>query len=501
MKSINLYALTRHIHEDNITEYLSALFRNESLSHVRNEEITQIGVLVDLFLKYKVQIEAFDDWFYSFTIPQIGKEFDLLKIGTNSVAVNIELKSQEIEPERIKRQLEQNRYYLSVAANCIYSFTLVQKPNGENAIYQLTDDLREVSFWALVEAIYRIDSPICDRVEDYFKVNNYLISPINTPDKFLNQQYFLTEQQEEFKKKILNGINAGKSIWGITGGAGTGKTLLLYDIAYQLSKQYKVCVIHSGILAAGHNVLNEKYPNMPIFSAKAINFFKEKLVEYDIICVDEAQRLYESSIDYLLSLVNEKNTSAIVFSYDYYQVLSKKELEMNNPQRFKKQDGFTEYTLSNRIRTNQNINSFVQNILRLKNKPSIKMDYSGIDIFYANGFQEADKLIEIYAKKGYQFITFTPSAYVEASIDHFSKNLNSHEVIGQEFDKVLIVMDENFRYNLKGDLEGKPHPNPQYLFPKLFYQNITRAREALGIIVLNNPVLFEKILMVRNQKL
>ena len=75
--------------------------------------------------------------------------------------------------------------------------------------------------------------------------------------------------------------------------------------------------------------------------------------------------------------------------------------------------------------------------------------------------------------------------------------MNSHQVIAQEFDQVVALIDNNLRYSEQGELEGKPHPNPDYLFPRLFYQNISRAREKLCLVILNNPDVFEKLLRVK----
>ena len=79
------------------------------------------------------------------------------------------------------------------------------------------------------------------------------------------------------------------------------------------------------------------------------------------------------------------------------------------------------------------------------------------------------------------------------SIDHYGGDINTHHVIGQEFDNVMIMMDNNFQYGEDGDLQAIQHPNPDYLFPKLFYQAVTRAREKLCILVVENKELFEKI--------
>ena len=59
----------------------------------------------------------------------------------------------------------------------------------------------------------------------------------------------LTQHQEKIKKDILQKIetNAQNQFFGVTGGPGTGKTLLIYDLAVELSKTKKVLLIHSGI--------------------------------------------------------------------------------------------------------------------------------------------------------------------------------------------------------------------------------------------------------------
>ena len=93
----------------------------------------------------------------------------------------------------------------------------------------------------------------------------------------------------------------------------------------------------------------------------------------------------------------------------------------------------------------------------------------------------------------------TPSRYVVNQIDEYPSSANSHLVIGQEFDEVLVVIDGNFAYDNNGELSAKRHPNPDYLFERLFYQNITRARKKLCLVVIDNPKMFECLLAIKNQ--
>ena len=444
--------------------------------------------------------QCFDNWFYAFTIPQISKEFDLLKIGKNNTVVNIEIKEQEVEKSKISKQLMQNRYYLSNISEEIFSFTCMQTNSGYIEIYMLNDnELEKVSFVELRNKIELIVDAVKSDIESLFQPRDYLISPINTPSRFLKGESFLNNNQERIKTKIINGILDNKKLWGIKGGAGTGKTLLLYDIAKSLADRYSVCIIHSGILSRGHIFLNSQLENVSIIDAK--NAHKKIIDQFEVICIDETQRLYEITIDNILTSFNDGIIEGCIFSYDFAQCLSKSELRRNNPKRLTQIEGFEEEKLSERIRTNKEIFSYIRTMMRLTDVSRKYLKYDCIEVLYANTNQEADILLDIYCGMGYEFITFTPSQFVMNEIDHYAGNVNSHQVIGQEFDNVVIIIDKNFRYSESGDLEARDHPNPDYLFPKLFYQNITRAREKLCIIVLDNMEIFHTLLRIKDYSL
>ena len=135
--------------------------------------------------------------------------------------------------------------------------------------------------------------------------------------------------------------------------------------------------------------------------------------------------------------------------------------------------------------------------MNLNNRARGYMDYSNIEVLFANNKEEAFELIDLYKKKEYIFIAYTQSLYQHNSIDSYPNTYNTHHVIGQEYDKVMIMMDKNFRYNSDGRLEGQEHPNPDLLFYKLLYQAISRARENLCILVVENYELFCNILRIK----
>ena len=113
MRATNLYVLTRLSEIELYPLYEKCLSQRAESIKVRCEEIELIKIMINNLRFRDKNYELLDDWFYSFSIPQIGKEFDLLKINEDGKIINVELKSQAIDEARIEFQLQQNRYYLS----------------------------------------------------------------------------------------------------------------------------------------------------------------------------------------------------------------------------------------------------------------------------------------------------------------------------------------------------------------------------------------------------
>ncbi len=196
MKAVNLYILTRKIENETRSLYEKSLSEREEEIKFRTEEYDLIEEITSELLAQKAALAVFENWFYSFIIPQIGKEFDLLKIGENQI-VNIELKSQEVGEEKIVKQLVQNRMYLKHICTNIHSFTCVGNGNGNARLYKYENDmLRMASFDELLECIEATQQPLTEDVENLFRPSDYLISPINTPGEIFRQSV-LREQSAD----------------------------------------------------------------------------------------------------------------------------------------------------------------------------------------------------------------------------------------------------------------------------------------------------------------
>ncbi len=480
------------------TEFENILSKRSKKLKVKPQEFYAIRSLVNMLLGIGVEIKDFEIFFLSFTIEQIGKEFDLIKLDKDNLVLNIELKSEEVGVEAIQNQLEKNRYYLKHLAPDVRLYTFVE--TGKELYKYTSKGLQLVGVEDLKDTMQLFQESLGENLESLFQANSYLISPLNSHQKFMYGDYFLTNQQHDIKKKIVDLIllNDKEYVLGITGKAGTGKTLLLYDIIKEIAERGEnCCLIHSGILCDGHRILSAKWENVIIFSAKELNGDGvENLKRYQFIFVDESQRIYSSTFEKIIKeVISESKT--VIFAYDYAQSLSITEEERNIPAKLQKIDGFTVYTLSNKIRTSKEIASFTRTMMNLNNRARGYMDYSDIDVLFANNTEEAKRLINLYDEKGYIFISYTQSMYNRNSIDLYPSNYDTHHVIGQEYDKVMIMMDKNFRYDKERRIQGKEHPNPDLLFYKLLYQAISRAREKLCVLIVENYKLFSDILNIK----
>src|SRR5690606_21529716 len=118
----------------------------------------------------------------------------------------------------------------------IFVFTYVAE---EQKLYSINEnqDVFELNIKRLLAAIASQNVTVITEINNYFNPSNYLVSPFNSTQEFVKGKYFLTTHQEEIKNIILNQLKLSNySILSIKGKAGTGKTLLTYDIANEVCK-------------------------------------------------------------------------------------------------------------------------------------------------------------------------------------------------------------------------------------------------------------------------
>lgn len=497
MQALNIFSLTRVQEPAEFGLYEQLLSHRATHLKENAAEQKSLRVLVDKFKANGLEPCKFNGFYYGFSIPQISKEFDLLKISADkSQVLDIELKSGTKPKDDIKKQLERNKYYLSHITENIFLFTFVA---FDDTCYMLdkTGELIECNFSELVEVVVSFKDFLPNHLEKLFDPTQFLVSPINNYTQFYNCHYFLTGHQENIKNQIITGFkNNYFSKIVVKGKAGTGKTLLLYDMARWFSRDNNVCVIHCGLLSEGHTWLNNRLSNIKIISAKGIGANQEvNFSQYKYIFVDEAQRMHSDQFEVLIKIINNFNVCCIFFM-DEQQYLSngdRANLKKNNISlRCDK-----EFKLTNKIRTNKEMAAFIKNVFNL-NDVEKSYSYNNVDILYANNDHELYEQLEAYVSLNYVFINFTSSRFRKLYFDKYCNinDLNAHQVLGQEFDNVVLFLGPEFWYDdnlLCADI----HPNPDYLYTKMLFQIMTRVRKQLCIIVLNNPEVFRKLLKIK----
>lgn len=448
-------------------------------------------------------MKCFYGYYVGYSIKQISKEFDLLRFSSDMV-INIELKSnltEDIKIQKITKQMEKNYYYLKFLHRKILIYTFVEgdgiyKYNPENI------KAEKIESNELIEALVNQKVDLYINPDDLFIPSNYLVSPFNKTESFLKNEYFLTDQQSNIKKGIIDNINHKKyKIYCISANAGTGKTLLLYDIAKTLYSQGKqVAIIHCGLLNTGQEKLIRK--EFKIYPIKVVKneFIENVFSKMDMVLVDEAHRIRQTQLDLLIEKSIELKVP-MLFVYDTKQALHSEEskniynyIEENNKEIEKQK-----YELSVKIRSNKELASFIKNLFEIGSAKN-NTNYKNITIEFFSEINPLRGYIDVLKKEEkWREITYTTSKYGVDPINSIVNvnELNAHQVIGQEFKKVVFIMDDNFKY-IGNTLNIKK--GSYYRLEGMLYEIVTRATDELKIVVYKNYDLFLKLLEIKNCK-
>ena len=462
MKSVSIYALTRKQNLSNLSRLEYHLSGREKPLKMRTWEINSMRALVDQLEKYMQEVYRLR-LFYSFQILRLGKEFDLLQVKENQI-VNIELKSGAVSEDAIRRQLIQNRYYLSILGRPVRSYTYI---SSQNRLVRLTnhDHIVEAEWEQLCAELQEKSADFSGNLEDLFQAEWYLISPLTQPERFLKKEYFLTAQQKDIERQILKSIRIKRGgYYHFSGLPGTGKTLLLYDIAMKLSGRQMVCIIHCGASGQEWKRLHERLRRIVWVSDSQITA-EMRLDEYGTVLVDEAHLLDKETLE---NIVEAAGKRPVIFTSDCEDQLSPEEVDQSVKLGIAKLPEIQTFRLTNRIRTNEEISSFVQNMMHIPDYKSGRR-FPHVTVFYANDYQEAANLIQDAKKQGYQ-------------------HLLESEVAEKAYDSVAIILDGNYFYDSKKYLRSKKRT-----VRNLFHQ-LNSAKEKLMLIVKDNEPFYAMLL-------
>ena len=83
----------------------------------------------------------------------------------------------------------------------------------------MNNELIEVDFSEIIKTLKLVENGYLRQIDDLFKASQYLVSPLNTPEKFIQGEYFLTQAQEQIKRELLEIIDKsfGEEYFHLTG--------------------------------------------------------------------------------------------------------------------------------------------------------------------------------------------------------------------------------------------------------------------------------------------
>ncbi len=490
MKAINLKSLINiYLANDDALpkEYINFIGEDYGLEVKKYE----LNVLKNL-IKYieennKISLNEYNYFYLGYKIPQIGKEFDLLRFDDENI-LNIEYKREVADIQILKEQLIKNKYYLQFLMKSMILIGYIQK-NNELYILRENNELEELSINEFIEILNSNEK--CKELDlnNIFKASNYLISPFNKTEQFIKDQYFLTKHQEEIMQEIMKYINKGRKLFLIQGDAGTGKTLLTYHLAKELKrKDNNVALIHCAQINNGQYKLINDY-KWNIYPIKNYSSLFEK--RFDVLIIDEVQRIKIEQFRLIKKYIDDNNT-ILILSGDRKQILRNGEggiIEILENEYLNK------FSMTKKIRTNKELADFISVMLDLSKLNNKKLSKKNINITYFNSYEVANKYI--LTKKNFSFINYTSTLYPEkgqVGFERMDYNRNTvgnpHRVIGQEFENVGVLIDKHFYYD-NNKLKAHTMYNNVYSPKDMLYQAITRVIQTLEIIVVENIEVFK----------
>ena len=493
MKESNIVSIL-HAYNRLETEIFSSYLDYYGIK-IKEDELKDLDIFCNNLMTLTEDFKIFDRYFIGYSIPQIGKEFDLLRFGENSV-INIEIK-REGESRKVLEQLDLNKYYLKFLEKETHLFSY---ESSTKSLFILDDNrkLHKVEISYLIEKLQSQSILAIENINALFKPSNYLVSPFNSTQRFIDGEYFLTGHQKEIKNSVLTELDKNcHSLIAIKGKAGTGKTLLTYDIVKESLKSKKVIIIHCGRLNDGQTYLEQNH-RWEIISIR--NFSSTDLSEYGIVVVDEAQRMKEWQVKYLIEEISS-NSKNCIFSYDTAQTLKDTETRANIGVLIEQHLTIPSFELNTKIRTNKEVARFIKCLFNL-DEVVHKLNYSKVELKYFHSYEHAKNCITELKNDDWKTINYTPDnhrdlAYQRNNIENEYEN--AHTVIGQEYEKVIAVIDDCFYYNERKLSTRSFRDKPFYEPTKMLYQIVSRTRTKLCVVVINNPIVLDRCLKILNK--
>lgn len=467
-------------------ELLKSYLKVNRLSSISEEELKCCNSFF-MQLKPHLSLKQLFAYLLDQTVEDgFREQFDILRFAKNSI-LNIELKSQYPQDglDGIYDQLDRHTYLLNTLGKDVFAYTFVLDTNELFKIDQeklVSIDFREVANNIEEEYIEENSLKLID-------ASTIVISPYSEPDKFIKSRYFLNHNQKEIRNSTLR-KNRGK--FSISGGAGTGKSLVLFDLAKEFNKQNSILYIFVASIT-NSSQLSVKYG----FLFKSISEINRWNIndynKFDVILIDEAQRLTREQYNVFIN-----STATIIFSVDKEQVLKDIEKDLDIQALLDANPNVENYVLTDRVRSDKSLSTFIKKLFDLKARRLEPMEFPKVNVVYfkdtcdAREFIRNCKEIENYCCIEIAEYT-TVFSQVKKRKQILSDSENGFTVIGREYDNVLIPIDERIHYNEDAKLIAESHEFYPYLEINNLFEGITRVKHNLLFVVINNTDMFKII--------
>ncbi|MCR4587737.1 MAG: DUF2075 domain-containing protein, partial [Lachnospiraceae bacterium] len=354
-------------------------------------------------------------------------------------------------------------------------------------------------------------------IEVLFSEEKFLISPLTDPNRFLRRDYFLTSGQRDIKRQILRDVLEKRqvvkrqfSIHGFTGLPGTGKTILLYDIAMELSESERVCVLHLGSYEQELEQLNERLKRVDFYHCEPTDSIEPKET-YAAILVDEGHRLNKNLLADILRLAKSEQIPVII-AYDKEDTIALAEREGEGAELIENTEGFIGYKLTNKIRLNGELSSFISNLMCVS-RSGRKYDYPSVSLAFAKDAAEAETIIGNFENQGYIYIWDKElvgevkepgdrTKVLPAETYDKDTRIEAKAATCKEFDKIVMLIDDTFYYDPEGYLRDKrgKEPGRESVVRKLFH-GLNRGKNCIAVVIKGNEPIFYRILGILQRKL
>lgn len=516
VRSINLESLYQIINNTSIYKnenimknFLATL--NDDVQNVANIQIKykELDTFKSLYEKIgrKLNSKQKEAFYYDYKNSKaINQEFDLLRF-TKDTTLNIELKSENPNggTEKIEDILRRQNHILLNCTEKVINYAYVLSDEKLYKLVPINDcsnkdyKLSEVDFSRLIQDISN-EYVECNKLE-MIKPEELIISPYSEPEKFVKNSYYLNQEQMEIVDKILK---AESKYYSVTGRAGTGKSLVLFNLATQFIKKGKsVILVFCGKLE-NYGELSRIH-NFDIIDIKSIGSNFSQLKKYDVVLFDEFQRVRKEQYDTLINL----DLELVVYSVDKKQTLHPCEKTLNIEDKLKKCMKITNYYLGDKIRQNKEMSWFIRKLLQPTDRESQPAHYKKVTVKYFNDRESASEYI-VHKYNDDQFVPIELTEYnTKTTGKKQRKNLlyiskNTHDVIGKEYNNVIVIFDEYILYdketakltsNYKESYNYSYYP---YEESSCYFEALTRVRDKLEIVIINNPDLYEVVLEILN---